>query len=148
MRMWVVLFLCLCASVVRAHDVSATTTTEPAAGASTKPAIVYGQPISTDINAGQMVSYRSGEDSNGREISAYLVRPVMKGVDVVMPSVVVVPDIFGMTSWIKQQAELLAKQGYTVLVPDLYSRLQHSENGFDAAQAWVAYDKTSDQHVM
>jgi carboxymethylenebutenolidase len=113
--------------------------------ASSKPAgaaKVYGQPISTAINAGKMITYKSGN----REIEAYLVTPKIpadtKLADA--PAVVLVHDIFGMTPFIKSMAETLAKQGYTVIVPNLYSRYDVESKALEPQEAARDYAKLSD----
>jgi carboxymethylenebutenolidase len=111
--------------------------------AATQPTPIYGKPIVTEIQPGRMTTYKSG----GRDIPAYLVMPkVAAGTP--LPSVIVVPDIFGMTPWIKGQAEALARQGYEVLVPNLYSRLPDTDQGLDAQQAWAAYEQTPDAQIL
>ena len=120
-----------------AADASAT----PAAAATSQPAVAYGKPVTTAIKAGQMVSFKS----EGREIRAYQVDPVVDGPH---PSIVVVSDIFGMTDWVKKQADELAKQGYTVLVPNVYARIPDTDNGVNAQQAYMDYEQTPDQQVM
>jgi carboxymethylenebutenolidase len=125
-------------------------TVAPAPSTPAKPAAasqgrVYGEPISTEINAGKMITYKSGN----RDIQAYLVTPKIpadtKLADA--PAVVVVHDIFGMTPFIKSQAEMLAKQGYTVIVPYLYSRFENEVKGLDGQEAARAYEKISDVQV-
>lgn len=112
-----------------------------AAAATSQPAAAYGKPITTAIKPGQMITYRS----EGHDIQAYQVDPAVGGPH---PSIVVVPDIFGMTDWVKKQANELAKQGYTVLVPNLYSRIPSTDHGVNAQQAYLDYEQTSDQQVM
>jgi carboxymethylenebutenolidase len=108
---------------------------------------VYGKPVVTEIENGRMITYPSG----GRDIPAYLVTPKLAGTTAgaggSMPSVIIVSDIFGMTPWIKTQADALARQGYEVIVPNLYSRLPGSDKGLDAQQAWLAYDQTADAQI-
>jgi carboxymethylenebutenolidase len=123
-------------------EVPAAPASKPAGGAAAK---VYGQPISTEINPGKMITYKSGN----RDIEAYLVTPKIpadtKLADA--PAVVLVHDIFGMTPFIKSQAELLAKQGYTVIVPNLYSRFDSTNKALDAKAAAKAYEQISDQQA-
>lgn len=123
----------------------------------TAPAPAWGKPIKTEINPGQMVTY----PSTNRDIQAYFVTPKLPPPAVIavpadgspaptvapMPSIIYVHDIFGMTDFAKSQADALARQGYAVLVPNLYTRLENSEKGFDAQSAWIAYDKTPDLQV-
>lgn len=134
------------------------------APAGTSPA--WGKPIKTEIQPGQMVSFRS----SNTEIQAYLVSPksppptspgtptastgagataAEDGEAVAkMPSVIYIHDIYGMTEFARSQAEALAGQGYVVLMPNLYSRIEGSEKGLNAQQAWVAYEKTPDRQAM
>jgi len=146
--------MALCASppVPPESAAPAGSSTQPAgksggAGAAASQSRVYGKPLSTEIFPGEMIRYKSGN----REIQAYLVKPKLPAgasKDLAnLPAVIVVHDIFGMTPFIKAEAEKLARQGYTVMVPNLYSRLDKTENGLDAQTAWIDYDKTSDQQV-
>jgi carboxymethylenebutenolidase len=112
----------------------------PATQPATRPT-AYGKPIATDINPGEIVTFRS----TNREIQAYFVTPKVTGPT---PAVLYVHDIFGMTDYAKAEADKLAHQGYAVLMPNLYSRLENADHGFDAQNAWLAYDKTSDPQVL
>ncbi len=116
-------------------------TTSPA----TEPAPQYGKPLTTEINPGQMTTYKSG-GGGGRDIPAYLVVPKLPPRSA-MPSIILVHDIFGMTDWIKSQADGLAHQGYLVLVPNLFSRLPDTDKGLTPQQAWLDYDQTSDGQI-
>ena len=145
MRTFMAATLLLCGGVVfgqatqpeAAGNASATSAAAP----SSQPAIAYGKAITTAIKPGQMVTYKS----EGREIYAYEVDPAVEGPH---PSVIVASDIFGMTDWVKKQADELAKQGYTVLVPNVYSRIPDTDHGVNAQQAYLDYEQTSDQQVM
>ncbi len=142
----ITLSLSLAASCAYAQTTDPATeppTTQP----STQPAPQYGKPIATDINPGQMITYKAG--TTGRDIPAYLVTPkgLPGGDKAPRPAVIVVPDIFGMTDWIKTQADSLAKQGYTVIVPNLFSRLPGSDKPLTPQQAWLDYDQTSDGQI-
>jgi carboxymethylenebutenolidase len=114
----------------------------PATAPASAPAAI-GQPITTEINPGTMVTYKSAT----HDIKAYLVTPKLPEGSPPAPTVIVVHDIFGMTPFIKAQADNLAKQGYRAMVPNLYSRLDKTDDTLDANAAWLAYDKTSDQQV-
>jgi carboxymethylenebutenolidase len=120
----------------------------------------WGKPITTEINAGQLVTY----PSSNRDIQAYFVTPRLPKVATPpvdaspaddapanagpkMPSVIYIHDIFGMTEFARSQADALARQGYAVLMPNLYTRIDGSEKGLDAQNAWVAYEKTSDPQM-
>jgi carboxymethylenebutenolidase len=141
MRMLAALVICCSATTLMAQ----TTRMGPdGVAAATQPAAVYGKAIVTDILPGRMITYPSG----GRDIPAYQVTPkIAGGTTAPMPSVIVVPDIFGMTPWIKAQADALARQGYLVIVPNLYSRIAGDDKGLDAQRAWLAYDQTSDAQI-
>lgn len=124
-----------------AQPADAPPTSGRTSAASSAPAPVYGKPVTAEINPGKMISY----PFEGRDIPAYLVTPKVSGPT---PTVIVAHDIFGMTDWVKEQAEHLGRQGYTVIVPNLYSRLPGTEKGVNAQQAWLDYDQTSDQQMM
>jgi len=87
------------------------------------------------------VAYRSAD----ADIRALLITPKTT---TFTPVIIIVHDIFGMTPFIKAQAETFAKQGYTVLLPNLYSRLPGSDEPYDSNAAWAAYNKTRDQQIM
>jgi len=59
------------------------------------------------------VTYLSGKDS----VSAWLVVPEGKGP---FPAVMVIHEWWGLTDWVKEGAEKLAKEGYVTLAIDLY----------------------------
>jgi carboxymethylenebutenolidase len=132
----------------------------PDTSSSTSPAAQpWGKPVQTDINPGQMVTY----PSINRDIQAYFVTPkIPQGTPLAdatasaddaakakpkMPSILYIHDIFGMTDFAKSQADSLARQGYAVLMPNLYTRVDNSEKGFDAQSAWVAYERTTDPQM-
>lgn len=106
---------------------------------------VYGKPIQTDIQRGGMIEYTS----NIAKVRAYLVKPKGTGP---FPGVVVVHDIFGLNAWARQQADELARQGYIVIAPDLYSRQGEQFDGkldaLDAKQAWIAYERMTDNQAV
>ena len=135
----------LCSGVVFGQatqpEAAANAPATPAAAPTSQPAIAFGKPVTTAIKPGRMVSF----GSEGRDIQAYQVEPVVEGAH---PSVIVVSDIFGMTDWVKKQADGLAKQGYTVLVPNVYSRIADTDHGVNAQQAYLDYEQTPDQQVM
>jgi carboxymethylenebutenolidase len=88
-----------------------------------------------------MVTLKSAD----HDISAYLVAPK----DNPNPGcVVLVHDIFGMTDFTKTEADQFSKLGYTVLAPNLYSRIDGAANGLDASQAAAAYKATPDQQIL
>jgi len=74
------------------------------------------QPASADDKAkvrGQEITFKSGDE----EIKGFLAEPEGKGP---FPAIVVIQEWWGLTDWIKQNAERLAGQGYVTLAPDLY----------------------------
>lgn len=60
-----------------------------------------------------MVKYLSGEDT----VSAYLAVPKGKGK---FPALILIHEWWGLTSWMKSNAETFAKKGYIALAIDLY----------------------------
>src|SRR5947207_2821838 len=66
-----------------------------------------------DIHA-EYVKFPSGRDT----ITAYLAYPERKDP---APAVVVIHEIFGMSDFIRQTAEQLAKDGFVAIAPDLLS---------------------------
>src|SRR5436305_1312232 len=74
------------------------------------------QPAAADDKAkvrGQEITFKSGDE----EIKGFLAEPEGKGP---FPAIVVIQEWWGLTDWIKQNAERLAGQGYVTLAPDLY----------------------------
>lgn len=61
----------------------------------------------------QTVEYPSGKD----RVSGYLCRPAGEEP---LPAVLLIHGDFGLTKWVKEQAQRLAGQGYLVLAVDLY----------------------------
>ena len=55
---------------------------------------------------------------DGRAVNTYVVYPEVKGK---APVVVLIHEIFGLSDWMKLQADELAAKGYIVLAPDLLS---------------------------
>jgi carboxymethylenebutenolidase len=105
------------------------------------PAAPAAQPASSPAHPGEMVTLKSAD----HDISAYLVAPK----DNPNPGcVVLVHDIFGMTDFTKTEADQFSKLGYTVLAPNLYSRIDGAANGLDASQAAAAYKATPDQQIL
>jgi carboxymethylenebutenolidase len=104
----------------------------------------FGKPVSTEANKGEMITLKSSD----RDISAYLVTPKLQNSEEKRPAVILVHDIFGMTDFSKGLAEEFAKQGYTVVMPNLYSRVAGGDKALDAAGAAKAYEETSDQQVL
>ena len=65
----------------------------------------------------------------GRTINTMVVYPEVKDK---APVVVLIHEIFGLSDWMKLQADELAAEGYIVLVPDLVSGLGANGGGTDA----------------
>lgn len=93
------------------------------------------------ITPGKIIQYRQ----NQRSIDAYLVSPKADGP---FPAVLLVHDIYGITPFIRQQADALAAQGYVVLVPNLYSDQQLPEGAKTAHAAYAAYEAMTDRDAM
>ena len=62
---------------------------------------------------GKDVSYKSGDET----VNGVLYPPKGKGP---FPALVVIHEWWGLNDWVKQQASLLAEQGYVALAIDLY----------------------------
>ncbi len=62
---------------------------------------------------GKDVSYKSGDDT----VNAVLYTPKGKGP---FPALVVIHEWWGLNDWVKEQASMLADQGYAALAIDLY----------------------------
>ena len=67
--------------------------------------------------------------SGSRSINTYVVYPETKGK---APVVVLIHEIFGLSDWLKLQADEIAAKGYIVIVPDLVSGLGANGGGTDA----------------
>ena len=86
--------------------------------------------------AGNMISFTQGSS----RVSGYLALPAGEGTH---PGVIVVHEWWGLTDWVKQQADSLARHGYLALAIDLYKgRVAHDEatahqlvNGLDETEA-------------
>ncbi|WP_141101054.1 dienelactone hydrolase family protein, partial [Acinetobacter baumannii] len=66
--------------------------------------------------AGQTIQIKT---ASGKQFSAYLATPETgKG-----PGVVLCQEIFGVNAAMREKADFLAEEGYTVLVPDLFWRV-------------------------
>src|SRR2546423_4670972 len=85
---------------------------------------------SDDIHA-EYVKYRSGNDT----ITGYLAYPERKDP---APGVVVIHEIFGMSDFIRQTTEQLAKDGFVALAPDLLSRRGGTPTSTDDARKLIA----------
>lgn len=86
---------------------------------------------------GEWVSIPSG----GRDLRAFVVYPKAKART---PAIVVVHEIFGLTDWVRQTADALARRGYIAVAPDLLTGLgpgggnSDSFPGADAARKAIA----------
>ena len=69
--------------------------------------------ISSAFAAPEKVSYKSGDET----VQGLLYQPTTEGKH---PALVVVPEWWGVTPWIQQQAQDFADHGYSALVVDLY----------------------------
>ena len=83
-----------------------------------------------DVHA-EYVKYVSGRDT----ITGYLAYPERKDP---APGVVVIHEIFGMSDFIRQTTEQLAKDGFVALAPDLLSRRGGTPPATDDARKLIA----------
>src|SRR6266851_10435141 len=83
-----------------------------------------------DIHA-EYVKFPSGRDT----ITAYLAYPERKGP---APGVIVIHEIFGMSDFVRQTTEQLAKDGFVALAPDLLSRRGGTPPSTDDARKLIA----------
>src|SRR5881296_4398059 len=79
----------------------------------------------------EYVKFPSGRDT----ITAYLAYPERKDP---APAVVVIHEIFGMSDFIRQTAEQLAKDGFVAIAPDLLSRRGGTPASGDSARKLIA----------
>lgn len=70
--------------------------------------------LSTSASAGEMVEFKN---TMGEPTKAYLATP--EG-DAKAPAILVIQEWWGLTDWIKENADRLAEQGYVALAVDLY----------------------------
>ncbi len=68
-------------------------------------------------------------EHDGRKISTFIVYPEASGKT---PVVVLIHEIFGLSSWMKLQADELAAKGFIVVVPDLLTGIGPDGGGTDA----------------
>src|SRR5437762_4695970 len=85
---------------------------------------------SDDIHA-EYVKYVSGRDT----ITGHLAYPERKDP---APAVVVIHEIFGMSDFIRQTTEQLAKDGFVAIAPDLLSRRGGTPPSTDDARKLIA----------
>src|SRR6266403_5041530 len=91
---------------------------------------VLHQPPPTDVHS-EYVKFSSGHDT----ITAYLAYPERKDP---APAVVVIHEIFGMSDFIRQTTEQLAKDGFVAIAPDLLSRRGGTPPSTDDARKLIA----------
>src|SRR6058998_987830 len=85
---------------------------------------------SDDVHA-EYVKYLSGKDT----ITGYLAYPERKDP---APAVVVIFEIFGMSDFVRQTTEQLARDGFVALAPDLLSRRGGTPPSTDDARKLIA----------
>ena len=84
----------------------------------------------SDIHS-EYVKYLSGKDT----VTAYLAYPEKPNP---APAVIVIHEIFGMSDFIKQTTEQLAKDGFVAIAPDLLSRRGGTPATQDSARKLIA----------
>jgi carboxymethylenebutenolidase len=84
----------------------------------------------SDIHA-EYVKFPSGRDT----ITAYLAYPERKDR---APVVIVIHEIFGMSDFIRQTTEQLAREGFVAIAPDLLSRRGGTPSSSDDARKLIA----------
>src|SRR2546423_5011852 len=84
----------------------------------------------SDIHA-EYVKYLSGKDT----VTAYLAYPESSQP---APAVIVIHEIFGMSDFIRQTTEQLAKDGFVAIAPDLLSRRGGTPASPDSARTLIA----------
>jgi carboxymethylenebutenolidase len=82
--------------------------------------------LTADIHA-EYVKYRSGSDT----ITAYLAYPERPDP---APAIIVIHEIFGLSDFIRQTTEQLAKDGFVAIAPDLLSRTGGTPAAGDSAR--------------
>src|SRR6266542_6119499 len=85
---------------------------------------------SADVHA-EYVKFPSGRDT----ITAYLAYPERKDR---APVVIVIHEIFGMSDFIRQTTEQLAREGFVAIAPDLLSRRGGTPSSSDDARKLIA----------
>ncbi len=86
--------------------------------------------LTADIHA-EYVKFPSGRDT----ITAYLAYPERQDR---APAVVVIHEIFGMSDFIRQTTEQLARDGFVAIAPDLLSRRGGTPGSADSARKLIA----------
>ncbi|MGH7672339.1 MAG: dienelactone hydrolase family protein [Gemmatimonadales bacterium] len=92
--------------------------------------VAAARPSTPDIHA-EYVQYLSGDDT----ITAYLAYPERSAP---APGVIVIHEIFGMSDFIRQTTEQLAKDGFVAIAPDLLSRRGGTPASPDSARRVIA----------
>src|SRR6266550_496632 len=85
---------------------------------------------SSDIHS-EYVKYLSGKDT----VTAYIAYPERPQP---APAVIVIHEIFGMSDFIRQTTEQLAKDGFVAIAPDLLSRRGGTPASQDSARKLIA----------
>src|SRR5256886_11398855 len=88
-------------------------------------------PTAPDVHA----EYVKFPSAGGATITGYLAYPERKDR---APGVVVIHEIFGLSDWIRQTTEQLARDGFVALAPDLLSRRGGTPPSSDDAQKPIA----------
>src|SRR5438445_4790292 len=88
-------------------------------------------PTAPDVHA----EYVKFPSAGGATITGYLAYPERKDR---APGVVVIHEIFGLSDWIRQTTEQLAKDGFVALAPDLLSRRGGTPASSDEARKLIA----------
>jgi len=83
----------------------------------------------SDIHA-EYVKYVSAGDT----LTAYLAYPERRDA---APAVIVIHEIFGLSDFIRQTTEQLAKDGFVAIAPDLLSRRGGTPAAGDSARRWI-----------
>jgi carboxymethylenebutenolidase len=83
-----------------------------------------------DIHS-EYVKYVSGRDT----ITAYLSYPERRDA---APAVIVIHEIFGVSDFIRQTTERLARDGFVAIAPDLLSRRGGTPAAGDSARRWIS----------
>src|SRR2546430_2805236 len=89
------------------------------------------RPPVADIHT-EYVKFPSGRDT----ITAYLAYPERKDP---APVVVVIHEIFGMSDFIRQTTEQLAKDGFVAIAPDLLSRRDRKSTRLNSSHSQISY---------
>src|SRR2546426_1124426 len=93
-------------------------------------------PTAPDVHA----EYVKFPSAGGATITGYLAYPERKDR---APGVVVIHEIFGLSDWIRQTTEQLARDGFVALAPDLLSRRGGTPPSSDDAHGWGATGRRS-----